>query len=59
MFSLNMADYSMSFLSLSTWIFTDSPSPLGTYLGFKLGLTRLGLGLGGFGTKGLGQSLDN
>ena len=36
-----------------------SPNPLGTNLGFELGLTGLGLGLGGFGTKGLGPGLDN
>ena len=35
--------------------FSVSPSPLG----FELGLTGLGLGLGGLGTKGLGPGLDN
>ena len=36
-----------------------SPSPLGTNLGFELGCTGFGLGLGGIGTKGLGAGLDN
>ena len=31
----------------------------GTNLGFELGCTGLGLGLGGLGTKGLGPGLDN
>ena len=39
--------------------FSVSPSPLGTNLGFDLGCTGLGLGLGGIGTKGLGPGLDN
>ena len=39
--------------------FSVSPSPLGTYWVFELILTWLGLGLGGFGTKGLGPGLDN
>ena len=34
--------------------FSVSPSPLWVDLGFKLGWTGLGLGLGGLGTKGLG-----
>ena len=34
--------------------FIVSPSPLWVNLGFKLGWTGLGLGLGGLGTKGLG-----
>ena len=33
-------------------VFSFSPSPLGTHLGFELGCTGLGLGLGVFGTKG-------
>ena len=36
--------------------FSVSPSPLGTYLGFELGWTRLALGLG---LGGLGPGLDN
>ena len=36
-----------------------SSSPLGTTFGFELGWTGLGLGLGGFGNKGLGPGLDN
>ena len=32
--------------------FRVSPSPLWANLGFELGWTGLGLGLGGFGTKG-------
>ena len=39
--------------------FSVRSSPLGTNLGFELGLTGLGLGLGGFGAKGLGPGLDN
>ena len=39
--------------------FSVSPSPLVTNLGFELGWTGLGLGLGGLGTKGLGPGLDN
>ena len=39
--------------------FSVSPSPLGTNLVLELNETRLGLGLGGFGTKGLGPGLDN
>ena len=38
--------------------FSVSPSPLWTNLGFELGLTGLGLGLGGLSTKGLGPGLD-
>ena len=34
-------------------------APLGTYFAFELGMTGLGLGLGVFGTKGLGLGLDN
>ena len=34
--------------------FSVSPSPLRTNWGFELGWTGLGLGLGGFETKGLG-----
>ena len=34
--------------------FSVSPSPLWVNLGFELGWTRLGLGLGGLGTKGFG-----
>ena len=34
--------------------FSVSPSPLWVNLGFKLGWTGLGLGLGGLGTQGLG-----
>ena len=34
--------------------FSVSPSPLWANLGFKLGWTGLGLGLGGSGTKGFG-----
>ena len=34
--------------------FNVSPSPLWVNLGFKLGWTGLGLGLGGSGTKGFG-----
>ena len=34
--------------------FIVSPSPLWVNLGFKLGWTGLGLGLGGSGTKGFG-----
>ena len=34
--------------------FSVSPSPLWVNLGFKLGWTGLGLGLGGSGTKGFG-----
>ena len=43
MFSLSMVDYSMSLISL--WVVVD--------------WTGLGLGLGGFRTKGLGTGLDN
>ena len=69
MFSLNVVDYSIFFhlascLKVGEWRavcglqdFSDSPSPLGPNLGFELGLTGLGLGLGGFGTKGLGPGL--
>ena len=32
--------------------FSVSPSPLRVYLGFELGWTELGLGLGGLGTRG-------
>ena len=32
--------------------FSVSPSPLWVNLGLELGWTRLGLGLGGFGTRG-------
>ena len=39
--------------------FSVSPSPLSTNLGFELGCTGLGFGLGVFGTKGLGTGLDN
>ena len=39
--------------------FSVNPSPLGLNLGFELGLTGLGLGLGSFGTKGSGPGLDN
>ena len=39
--------------------FSVSPSPLVTDWVFELGLTGLGLGLGGLGTKGLGLGLDN
>ena len=39
--------------------FSVNPSPLVLNLGFELGLTGLGLGLGGFGTKGSGPGLDN
>ena len=39
--------------------FSVSPSPLWTNFGFVLGLTGLGLGLGGLRTKGLGPGLDN
>ena len=39
--------------------FSVSPSPLRTNWGFELGWTGLGLGLGGFGAKGLGTGLDN
>ena len=35
------------------------PVPNWTNLGFELGWTGLGLGLGGFGNKGLGPGLDN
>ena len=38
--------------------FIVSASPLGKNLGFQLGCTGLGLGLGGIGTKGLGPGLD-
>ena len=34
--------------------FSVSPSPLGTNLGFELGLTGLGSGLGALRNKGLG-----
>ena len=34
--------------------FSVSPSPLLGLLGLELGWIRLGLGQGGFGTKGLG-----
>ena len=55
MFSLNMVGYSMSFLSLSfcPHDYSVSPSPLGTNLGFELGCTGFGLGLGGIGSQGL------
>ena len=36
-----------------------STSPLGTDWAFELGMTGLGLGIGGLGTKGLGLGLDN
>ena len=39
--------------------FSVSPRPLGTNWGFEVGWTGLGLGLGFFGTKGLGPGLDN
>ena len=39
--------------------FSVNPSPLVLNLGFELGLTGLGLGLVGFGTKGSGPGLDN
>ena len=39
--------------------FSLSHSHLGTYLGFELGWTGLGWGLGGMGNKGLGPGLDN
>ena len=39
--------------------FSVSPSPLVTYWVLKLIGSWLGLGLGGFGTKGLGTGLDN
>ena len=35
--------------------FSVSPSPFGTSWVFELSWTRLGLGLGGLGTKGLGN----
>ena len=38
--------------------FSVSPSPLGPNWVFELGWTWLGLGLGGFGTKGLGTGLE-
>ena len=34
--------------------FSVSPSPLWVNLGFKMGWTRLGLGLEGLGTNGFG-----
>ena len=40
-------------------VFSVSPCPLGTNLGFELGCTGFGLGLGGIGTKGLGPGLDS
>ena len=58
MFSLNVVDCSVSFLSLSTWTFFDgqiglvcggqhfSVNPFGTSVGFELGWTGLGLGGG-------------
>ena len=39
--------------------FSVSPRPLGTNWDFELGLTGLGLGLGGLGTMDLGPGLDN
>ena len=39
--------------------FSVRSSPLGTNLGFELGWTALGLGLGVFVNKGLGPGLDN
>ena len=39
--------------------FSVSPSPLVTFWVSKLIGSWLGLGLGGFGTKGLGTGLDN
>ena len=39
--------------------FSVSLSPLGTNLGFEVGLTGLGLCLEGLRTKGLGPELDN
>ena len=39
--------------------FSVSPRPLETNGDFELGLTGLGLGLWGLGTKGLGPGLDN
>ena len=38
--------------------FSVSPRPLGTNLGFELGWTWFGFGLGGSGNKGLGPGLD-
>ena len=35
--------------------FSVSPSPLWANLGFELGWTELGLGLGGLGIKGIGD----
>ena len=39
--------------------FSVSPRPLGPNWDFELGLTGLGLGLGGLGTMDLGPGLDN
>ena len=42
-----------------TILSSSSLSPLVTYLAFELGLTGLGKGLGGLGTKSMGRGLDN
>ena len=46
--------YDLSVKLQRTEIFSVSPSPLWANLGFELGWTGLGLGLGGLGTQGLG-----
>ena len=40
-------------------ILVSSPVPFLPYWAFELGLTGLGKGLGGLGTKGMGLGLDN
>ena len=40
-------------------ILVSAPVPFRTIWGFELGWTGLGLGLGGFWTKGMGTGLDN
>ena len=39
-------------------ILVSAPVPLVPYYALELGLTGLGMGLGGLGTKGLGQGID-
>ena len=64
MFHLNIMDYPSYFRfgqmnrgNLND--FSVSPSPFGTNWVLELIGTWMGLGLGGFGTKGLGPGLDN
>ena len=57
--SINWNQPSFNLFLSSLQDFSVSPSPLGPNWGLDLIGTWLGLGLGGFGTKGLGTGLDN